>query len=116
MDAIPAQRAAARLRQTRSAPASRPTINKNGADRIEGAARAAVGANRKFGLELKPSQCRNKFVNFTCRWLASKRQQLCDQVPVFGGEMASVGVWPIDPDGLNGNVCATFNLYEVERN
>jgi hypothetical protein len=67
-----------------------------------------------LGLERKPGQCGNKFVNVTCRWLASKRQQLCDQVPVFGGEPAGIGVWSIDPDGLNGNVCTTFNLYEVE--
>jgi hypothetical protein len=67
-----------------------------------------------LGLERKPGQGGDKFVNLTCCWLASKLQQLCDQVPVFGGEPAGVGVWPIDPDGLNGNVCTTFNLYEVE--
>src|SRR5438045_706173 len=99
MDATLAQQAAARRRQNRSAPASQLTINKNGADRIENAARAAVGANRKLGLERKPGQGGNKFVNFTCRWLASKLQQLCDQVPVFGGEPAGIGIWPIDPDG-----------------
>jgi hypothetical protein len=88
-------------------------INNRG-DRIERATRAAIGRNRKLGLERKSGQRGDKFVNFTCRWLAGKHQQLCDQVPVFGGETADVGVWPINPHRLHRDASATFDLYNIE--
>ena len=46
---------------------------------------------------------------------ARKRQQLRDQVPILRSEPASVGVRPVNPDRLGGNVRAAFDLNEFKR-
>src|SRR5262249_38892951 len=110
-----AQQRAGRRRQNRSAPASCPAVSKYGGDRVETAASAAIDTEGQLSFECQSSQFGDKRVDVARCWLARKRQQLRDQVPILRSEPASVGVRPVHPDRLGGNVCAAFDLNEFKR-